>query len=86
MPRYSVDRRKRSSGFQWCILRDGVEVYPVATYLQAFRIVQISNQNAELTPQRIADLQAATLGESLRVEHLGRVRTAIQNKQFKNDG
>jgi hypothetical protein len=62
---YSVDRRKRSSGFEWCVLRNQEVVTVTATYEQACQIARISNAN-QLDIERMAMLDAATIGEGLR--------------------
>ncbi len=73
---FTVGRLKRKGEMRWCILKDGQYVGSIATYLQAFRIVEGLNANAELTVAKIAEVQETTRGESYRDAHLADVLTA----------
>lgn len=66
MIHYTVDRRKRRGEFCWMVLRNGMFVTAVATYLQAYRISILLNKSAVMTEEQIVALHLATRGESYR--------------------
>lgn len=80
--RYTIQQRMRSGEFRWAILKEGKEVASIASYLSAFRIVNTLNENAELTPIKVAAVEIVSK-ESVRVDHLKRVLTAKRNAEMR---
>lgn len=80
---YRIERRLRRGSWVWAILKNGEFYGSTRSYVLAFKMVNLLNENASLTAAKIAKLDAVTRGESYRLPHLSNVRTALKARGMR---